>query len=114
MVKLSSLSLFSRLYLTIAIAMIFSGTISVFIIEQIHVQGAIDEYVLFTDNIYEGLLKEKKIVPNTPLKNLNEAVHKVEGHLISWKIIFKKSPPCDVCEYVAHSGEVDVFRNTAN
>jgi signal transduction histidine kinase len=112
--RLPSLSLFSRLYLTIAIAMIFSGTISIFVINQIHVQGAIDDYVAFTDNIYAGLLKEKKIVPNTPLKDLNETVHKVEGHLISWKMLLRKEPPCEVCEYVAHSGEVDVFRNTAN
>lgn len=114
MVRLHSLSLFSRLYLTIAIAMLFSGTISVIIINKIHVQGSIDAYVSFTDSIYAGLLKDKKIIPNTPLKNLNETVHKVEGHLISWKIIFKEGSPCEGCEYVTNSGEVDVYNNRDN
>jgi signal transduction histidine kinase len=94
--------------------MIFSGTISVLIIDKIHVQGAIDEYVLFTDNIYAELVKEKILVPNTPLKDLNKEVNKVKDKLISWKIIFKSGPPCDVCKYVAQSGEIDVYSNAKN
>lgn len=114
MVKFKSLSLFSRLYLIIAIAMVFSGTVSVFVIEKIHVQGAIDEYVVFTDKIYSDLLKEKKIDHNIDLQYLNEEGQKVDGYLISWKITLNKDTPCHDCEYVAHSGEVEVHRNMKN
>lgn len=114
MAKLSSLSLFARLYLTIAIAMVFSGSLSVYFIEKMHVQGAIDEYVMFTDNIYADLINEKKFVPTTPLEELTEEVHKVDGYLISWKIVFEEGPPCDVCEWVANSGDVEVYRNDLN
>ncbi|ARD44368.1 HAMP domain-containing sensor histidine kinase [Colwellia sp. PAMC 21821] len=114
MVKFTSLSIFTRLYLIIAIAMVFSGTVSVLIIEKIHVQGAIDDYVKFTDKIYADLLKEKKIDHNTSLQKLNKDVHKVEGYLISWKITLNKDTPCHDCEYVAHSGDVEVHKNNEN
>ena len=114
MLKLSSLSLFSRLYISIAIAMVVSGSISFYFIEKMHVQGAIDEYVIFTDNIYADLISQKKFIPNVPIDELSREEHGVEGYLISWKIVFKEGPPCDQCEWVADSGDVDVYRNTLN
>lgn len=111
MARFSSTSLFTRLYLTVAIAMVVSGATSVYFIKKHHLQGTIDEYVAFTDKIYADLLQEKKIVPNTKLNDLSSEVIDVEGYLISWKILFKNGPPCNRCEWVARSGEVDVYSN---
>lgn len=113
MTKFLSPSLFTRLYLTIAIAVIVSGSSSFFFIEKIHLQNTIDEYVIFTTDIYNVLLKEGKIIPNTPLKDLNEDLHDVEGFLISWQYKFSDGPPCDECEILGQSGKVVVYQNKA-
>jgi len=112
--KFSSLSLFSRLYIIIAVAMVFSGSLSFYVIDKMHVQGAIDDYVTFTDGIYADLVEEGKFNPTAALSEFSRDINKVENHLISWKVIFEDGPPCDVCEWVASSGDVPVYRNTDN
>ena len=110
MVKLSSLSLFTRLYLIIAMTVIVSGTLSFFIIDKLKNQTDVDEYVFFTDHIYQILLKQKKIIPNTELEFLDEEINELDGFLTSWQISFSP-PPCANCELVGRSGEVNVYIN---
>ena len=64
MARLQSLSLFTRLYLSVAIAVIVSGTLSLIVIEKWDSQNEIDEFVFFTDYVYAYLLKQGEINPN--------------------------------------------------
>lgn len=110
MIKLPSLSLFSRLYLTIAKAIIISGTISFFIIDKMKTQTAVDEYVFFTDHLYHILLKEKDVVLNTPIEEFDLEVQHFKDFLMSWQIKLTP-PPYDDLGFLGETSEVSVYFN---
>jgi signal transduction histidine kinase len=112
MTKFTSLSLFSRLYLTIAIAVIVSGTLTFLFIEKLNEQSDIDDYVIFTDFIYERLVKQEKLPPQLPLKTINKEKNFLVDFSISWQIVLDKKSPCDDCELLGQSADVNVYSNS--
>ncbi len=111
MASLKSLSLFTRLYLSVAIAVIVSGTLSLIIIEKWDSQNEIDEFVFFTDYVYADLLKQGEIQPNNKLQNLDKSPKVIDVLSMSWQIVPINTSPCDGCQLIGHSGKVDVYRN---
>ena len=111
MVKLQSLSLFTRLYLNIAIAVIVSGTLALIVIDKWDRQNEIDEFVFFTDYVYADLLKQEKIKLNNQQQKVNQTQNIIDALSMSWQVVPKNTLPCDGCELVGHSGKVDVYRN---
>jgi signal transduction histidine kinase len=114
MARLYSLSLFTRLYLTIALAVIVSGTVSFFFIEKLNKQNEIDEYVIFTDYVYQGLLKQGKITANAELSSITKEKNYLDDFAMSWQVMLEKSSPCDDCQLIGHSGNVDLYSNFYN
>ncbi len=111
MARLRSLSLFTRLYLSVAIAVIVSGTLSLIVIEKWDSQNEIDEFVFFTDYVYADLLKQGEIKPNNKLHNLDKIPKVIDVLSMSWQVVPIDTPPCDGCELIGRSGKVDVYRN---
>jgi len=111
MIKLPSLSLFTRLYLTIIVAVVFSGTISFILLEKLKIQTAVADYVFFTDHIYHNLLEQKKVVLDSDLKELNEDVHDIKDMMMSWQIKLSP-PPYDDSILLGSTREVEVYINT--
>jgi signal transduction histidine kinase len=111
MARLQSLSLFTRLYLSVAIAVIVSGTLSLIVIEKWDSQNEIDEFVFFTDYVYADLLKQGEIKPNNVQQDLDKNAKVIDVLSMSWQIVPIDTPPCDGCELIGRSGKVDVYRN---
>ncbi len=111
MVKLQSLSLFTRLYLNIAIAVIVSGTLSLIVIDKWDRQNEIEEFVFFTDYVYADLLKQGEIKPNNKQQTVYKSPNIIDALSMSWQVVPKNTSPCDGCELVGSSGKVDVYRN---
>ena len=111
MARLQSLSLFTRLYLSVAIAVIVSGTLSLIVIEKWDSQNEIDEFVFFTDYVYADLLKQGEIKPNNAQQDLDKNAKVIDALSMSWQIVPIDTPPCDGCELIGRSGKVDVYRN---
>ncbi|WP_426358696.1 ATP-binding protein [Pseudocolwellia sp. HL-MZ19] len=110
MIKLSSLSLFTRLYLTIIVTVVLSGTISFFLLEKLKIQTEVDDYVFFTDHIYHKLLLQNKVVLNSELKELNEEVHDIKDMMMSWQIKLSP-PPYDNSIILGSSRDIEVYIN---
>lgn len=111
MARLFALSLFTRLYLIIALAVILSGAVSFFFIEKLSEQNEMDEYVTFTDYVYEGLLKQGKITANAELKSITKEKNYLVDFAMSWQVMLEKVSPCDDCQLIGHSGNVDIFKD---
>ncbi len=111
MARLQSLSLFTRLYLSVAIAVIVSGTLSLIVIEKWDSQNEIDEFVFFTDYVYADLLKQGEIKPNNAQQDLDKSAKVIDVLSMSWQIVPIDTSPCDGCELIGRSGKVDVYRN---
>jgi len=109
--KSSSLSIFTRLYITIAMAMIVSGATSIFFIEKTHQQGVIDEYVSFTQNIIYPDLIEEDVIERLSLQDIGRPANNVDGYLISWLVVQPGVKPCSECKYVGQSNDVEVYKN---
>ncbi|WP_441004079.1 ATP-binding protein [Pseudocolwellia agarivorans] len=112
MIKLPSLSLFTRLYLTIIVAVVFSGTISFFLLEKLKIQTAVADYVFFTDHIYHNLLEQKKVVLDSDLKELNEDMHDIKDMMMSWQIKLSP-PPYGDSILLGSARDVEVYMNTS-
>ena len=110
MIKLPSFSLFTRLYLTVSLAVIISATLSFFIIEKMKTQTAVDEYVFFTDHLYHILLDEEKVVLNSEVSQFDEEVHHFEDFLMSWQIRLSP-PPYEGITLLGNTDEVIVYFN---
>jgi signal transduction histidine kinase len=111
MARLQSLSLFTRLYLSVAIAVVVSGTLSLIVIEKWDSQNEIDEFVFFTDYVYADLLKQGEIKPNNAQQDLDKSAKVIDVLSMSWQIVPIDTSPCDGCELIGRSGKVDVYRN---
>lgn len=112
MIKLFSLSFFTRLYLTIAIAVIVSGAMTFFVIESLDEQNQIDEFVYFTDHVYSTLVKEKKIDPDKQHQDLTQPKQFIDTFSLNWQLIPENTLLCVDCEFVGRSGSADVYRNS--
>lgn len=112
MARLYSISLFTRLYLTIALAVTVSGTASFFLIEKLNEQNDIDEYVIFTDYVYQGLLKQGKIIANAELNSITKGKNYLADFAMSWQVMLENITPCEDCQLIGHSGNVDIYSNS--
>lgn len=111
MARLQSLSLFTRLYLRLAIAVIVSGTLTFIVIDKWDRQIQIDEFVFFTDYVYADLLRQGKIKPKNSFQNVEQSQKMIDVLSMTWQIVPINTLPCDGCVLIGRSGGIDVYSN---
>lgn len=110
MIKLPQLSLFARLYLNIAVAVIISATITFLIIDEMLEQNEIDEFVLYSDYIYSDLLDNGELSPLVRQKS-SQPKKLIELLSVSWQLIPMDQRACNKCAFIGRSKNVDVYLN---
>lgn len=108
MVKLSSVSLFTRLYISIALAVIFSATITFVIIDYYFIQNDIEEFVNHTDEIYQDLLRDYESSIDKESLSITSYQFDSEEITIQWQPL-KTEFKCLQCEHIGSVGTVEVY-----
>jgi len=108
MAKLSAVSLFTRLYISIALAVLISATITFVIIDDYFIQNDIEEFVKHTDSVYEDLLIKFESSSNKQKKSISSYKYSSEEFETQWLTI-SENLKCDRCEYIGSVNTVQVY-----
>jgi len=108
MAKLSAVSLFTRLYISIALAVLISATITFVIIDDYFIQNDIEEFVKHTDSVYEDLLIKFESSSNKQRKSISSYKYSSEEFETQWLTI-SENLKCDRCEYIGSVNTVQVY-----
>jgi len=106
MVKLSTVSLFTRLYICIALGVVISATITFVIIDDYFIQNDIEEFVKHTDSVYEDLLLEFESSANKQNQSISSYEYSSDEIEVLW-LPLSENFECTACDYI---GSVDLVK----
>ena len=108
MVKLSTVSLFTRLYISIAMAVVISATVTFIVIDDYFIQSDIEEFVKNTDSVYQDLLSAFEAAPNKENQRLSNYQYDSQEIEVHW-LPLSEDFACITCEYLGSVDSVLIY-----
>ncbi|PAJ75433.1 hypothetical protein CJF42_05540 [Pseudoalteromonas sp. NBT06-2] len=106
--KLFSVSLFTRLYISIAFAVVVSASFTFIVIDNYFIQNDIEEFVKHTDTVYEDILYHFESSPNKQSQSITRYQYKSEEIETLWLSI-SDNLECTQCEYIGSVHSIEVY-----
>jgi len=108
MVKLSAVSLFTRLYISIALAVVVSMSFTFIIIDNYFIQNDIEGFVRHADTVYDDVINKIESSPNNKSKEINRYQFDSDEISIQW-LALTSDLDCTQCEYLGSVNTVEVY-----
>ena len=108
MVNMSRVSLFTRLYISIAMAVVISATVTFIVIDDYFIQSDIEEFVKHTDSVYQDLLSAFEAAPNKENQSLSNYQYNSEEIEVHW-LPLPEEFACTRCEYLGSVDSVLIY-----
>ncbi|WP_042144523.1 MULTISPECIES: HAMP domain-containing sensor histidine kinase [unclassified Pseudoalteromonas] len=108
MVNMSRVSLFTRLYISIAMAVVISATVTFIVIDDYFIQSDIEEFVKHTDSVYQDLLSAFEAAPNKENQSLSNYQYNSQEIEVHW-LPLSEDFACTTCEYLGSVDSVLIY-----